>query len=309
MTPFANPDTLDADDRALLQRAADWPAHQAVDELTQSALREIAIREGIDFATALLYDRLLRRNTRSPIAIKTIAGDVSVGVAPGAFYKEYAFTGADGQRVLDIASRIGLNAERIPFASFGSLADNAATLLEWLKRKPDKNIVLVSLSKGGTDIQHALTLPGAERAFRSVSLWINLSGILQGTGLADWLLARPMRSLFVRIFAWWRRYPFEVVHELRRREHADFAPWPSSMHVVHVVGFPLRRHLNHRLAKRGYARLEPWGPNDGGGIVLADVVRWPGTVLPVWGADHYLRQESFDVDGLLARLLSFELPH
>jgi len=35
-----------------------------------------------------------------------------------------------------------------------------------------------------------LGLPDSATIFRNVSLWINVSGIVQGTTLADWLLAQ-----------------------------------------------------------------------------------------------------------------------
>ncbi len=304
-----------ADDRVLLQRAATWPTHGDVEDLTQPALERISQQEGIDFATALLYDRLLKRTAvrETLTALRSEAPapllpppNVLVGVVPGAFYKEYAFTGADGQRVLDLARRAGLCAERVPLDSFGSPADNARILADWLRRRSDAEIYLISLSKGGTDVMHALSRPDAEQIFQNVALWLNLSGIIQGTALADWLLARPLRCLFVRLFAWWRGYRFNVLHEIRRGAvgQGSFS-WPRHLRVLNVIGFPLRRHLQPgHLAERGHRRLAAWGPNDGGGILLADAVRWPGTVIPLWGVDHYLRQESFDIAALVTRLLT-----
>jgi hypothetical protein len=311
MSPLPYP--CDPADRALFERAAAWSTHASVEELTRSALAHITVREGIDFATALLYDRLLRRESvRETLAslsqdspVPEPARDVLIGVVPGAFYKEYPFTGADGARVLVAAERRGIRAERVPFTSFGSLKDHAEILNAWLDRHDRNEIILVSLSKGGADVQFALSLPDAESRFRNVSTWINLSGILQGTALADWLLGQRLRSLFVRMFAWWRGYPFNVLHEIRRDAN-DCLPcpagWPGSLRVVHVVGFPLRRHLQNPWAERAHRRLEAWGPNDGGGILLADAVRWPGTIVPLWGADHYLRTESYDVADLVLRL-------
>jgi hypothetical protein len=79
---------------------------------------------------------------------------------------------------------------------------------------------------------------------------------------------------------------------------------PPGLTAVHVVGFPLRRHLSCRWARRGYRRLEPLGPSDGGGILLADAASRPGVVYPVWGADHYLRLGS-RLRPLLGQLLRY----
>ena len=81
-------------------------------------------------------------------------------------------------------------------------------------------------------------------------------------------------------------------------------PVPDWLTVIHVAGFPLERHLSGRLARRGFRRLAPLGPNDGAGIVLADLCRLPGLIYPVWGADHYLRPE-WDIAGLFARLVAY----
>ncbi len=303
----------DAADRALLQRAADWPAYRAIDDLTRPALVDIARRHGIDFATAIVYDRLLHRGSvRETMATLTATldeppRDILVGVVPGAFHKEYAFTGADGERVLDAARRVGIRAERVPLPSFGSLYDNGRILRDWVHQHRDEEICLVSLSKGGTDVQYALTKPNAERDFQNVSTWINLSGIVQGTALADWLLGQWWRSLMIRAFAWWRRYSFDVLHEIKRDGNPRLAhafDWPCHLRVFHVIGFPLKRHMENPWAKRAHRRLEPWGPSDGGGILLADAARWPGTIIPLWGVDHYLRQDSCDVAALVLRMLS-----
>ena len=50
----------DESDTALLSRAAAWPSHRDLRELDAATLREVSRREGIDFATALVYDRVCR---------------------------------------------------------------------------------------------------------------------------------------------------------------------------------------------------------------------------------------------------------
>src|SRR5205814_7337630 len=54
---------------------------------------------------------------------------------------------------------------------------------------------------------------------------------------------------------------------------------------------------------RGHARLVPLGPNDGGGILLADLLDLPGEVFPVRAADHYLAPKTWDIRPLLRRIL------
>jgi len=193
-------------------------------------------------------------------------------------------------------------------ASFGSLRINARIVCEWLARDRRDNLVLVSLSKGGADIKVALAEPGAADAFRKVAFWINLSGLLSGTPLVDWLFARRLRRLAVRLLFWWRGFDFSVVPELAYGPGTPLAAplrLPDHLRAIHVVGFPLERHLTNRLARRCYRRVRPLGPNDGAGILLADVGQWPGFVVPVWGADHYLRPAGLDVRSLARRLLLY----
>jgi len=77
------------------------------------------------------------------------------------------------------------------------------------------------------------------------------------------------------------------------------------MLAIHLVGFPLCRHATNRLARRNHARLEPHGPNDGAGILLADAVGWPGLLYPVWSADHYLRPTALDIGRITTALLRY----
>ena len=93
------------------------------------------------------------------------------------------------------AQRRGWRCELIGAKSFGSLAENAAVLRQWLADHRDERVVLVSLSKGGAKVKWALHEPHAAETFQNVSAWINVSGILNGSPLVRWLLDRPWRAL------------------------------------------------------------------------------------------------------------------
>src|SRR5207248_724297 len=117
----------------------------------------------------------------------------------GAFYREHKNTGADGARLASILSSIGCNVEVIPLESFGSLKRNAALIAEWLKKRKDARIVLITLSKGSADVKTALALPDASEVFRHVQVWVSLSGLPQGTPLVSWLSKQPLRQMGIRI--------------------------------------------------------------------------------------------------------------
>jgi hypothetical protein len=311
-----DPAAFAADDseRDLLTRAAAWPEYADLDSLSEEALRQLAARAGIEFATALLFDRLVRSTRHGPFIarVQSRAAEapaalrhVTVAVVPGAFHKEDRHSGADGRLVLEAVQRLGCRVERVPLPSFGSLRAGAALIRDWLRGCAAEEIVLVSLSKGGAEVKLALAEADADETFRRVRAWVSLSGLDFGTPLAGWLRRRPWRLLPIRLLFWLRGYHYAALADLERRPGGtlDFAVQPpAGLRVVHVVGFPLARHLTSALAGRGYRRMAPLGPNDGGPILLADVLRLPGLVYPFWGADHYLRP-AWDVRGLVARLL------
>jgi hypothetical protein len=294
------------DEAGLFARAKTWKGPDAdFAALTRS--------EGLDFATALLHERLLRaganaeflRTARRPGRGAKLDADL-IGVVPGAFHREHRNTGADGARVIAIAREAGCEAEVIPTASFGTFSESARTIVDWLRAHRGRRIALVSLSKGGADVKHALRTPDA---FASVAAWVSLSGIVQGTPLVEWLRRRPLRWWGVRALLWWRGHPGRTLDDLRHGPDAPLAAWPAlppHLNVVHVCGFPLRRHLSHPWAPRAYERLAPLGPNDGGAILLADALTLPGIVCPIWGADHYLTP-SWDVLPLLKGIIAAAL--
>jgi len=301
---------LAEEDARLRARAAEWSGVDGALDARQ--LEKICRDEGLDFATALLHEHLLRQGENAEFLRRAQTAGTSakleadmIGVVPGAFHREHRHTGADGARILRIAREMGCAAEVIPTGSFGTFEENARAIREWLEAHRGRRVALLSLSKGGADLKYALRQPGAEETFASVTTWIGLSGMVQGTPLVGWLRQRWLRWWSVRLLLWWRGHPGRALCELSHgsNELADWPALPPHLRVVHVYGFPLERHLAHAWAPKGYARVAPLGPNDGGGILLADLLSLPGIVCPIWGADHYLAP-AWDVSPLLRGIVS-----
>ncbi|MDB6064193.1 MAG: hypothetical protein JWR26_401 [Pedosphaera sp.] len=304
---------ISEEDGVLLAQAAEWPECTSLSECSPHKLAEIARNRGLEFATAVLYDRVLRERgnqeffQRVQAATKAVPTKPTlVGIVPGAFYRQHRNTGADGARLMVIAEAMMCRVERIPVDSFGSLNRNAMLIREWLVRNKEARVVLLSLSKGSADLKVALGLPDACKLFSNVAVWVSLSGLPQGTPLIAWLRRQPLRRLGVRLLLLLRGQRYSVVEELRHEANGPLAAWPDlppHLSIIHVAAFPLRRHLAHPWAPRAYERLAPLGPNDGGGFLLSDVARIPGQVFPVWGADHYL-QPDWDVASIFRRVLA-----
>ncbi|MDB5292931.1 MAG: hypothetical protein JWL69_4172 [Phycisphaerales bacterium] len=307
------PPSATDEDRDLLEQARALCGSAAPMEFTESALRTLATTKGIDLATTVLYDHFRGSSVHSTFihGVETSEGghpkDLAprIIVMPGAFHVEHPGTGANGSRVMELAGALGWPAERIAVPSLAPMDDNAAALAEHLARRPGRPAVLVSLSKGSADVCAALKRPNAARELRDVRAWVSLSGIVSGTPLVEWLRLRRLRCLGVRLLLRLRGQRFAALDELRRGPGSPLAAppmLPSGMRAIHVLAFPLVRYLSNDWARRGHARLSSLGPNDAGGILLADAVNLPGHVYPVWAADHYLRP-AWDIQPLLLKVL------
>jgi hypothetical protein len=280
-------------------------------------VREVSARDGVDSATTLLY-RSMRDSPRHGSFINHIESlcdattpsppppGVKLVIVPGAFHRENPRCGSDGHVVREQACRMSWPVDMIPLASTGSVLENAQTICRWLDQQRESRLVLVSVSKGGSDLKMALSQPGAERAFEPVAAWINLCGILDGTPLAEWLLSWQVGAALNRLYCRMLGMSIEFLCDLRRGPGCplDFKlQLPPHIQMVSVVGFPLRQHLTSGMARRCHRRLLPYGPNDGC-LVLTDVCALPGLMYPLWSADHYLRSGT-DLRQLVGGLLNF----
>jgi hypothetical protein len=277
-------------------------------------LRLLATKRGVDYATATVY-RYVRETSPHAEFIDAIEGlnlepsksrrSFRFCIVPGAFFREYPAAGGDGRKLVEVLTGLGYRNEVLPLPSFRRLGDGAASLCDWLRRNRDEPVVVVSLSKGGGEVK--LALASNPDAFTNVAGWVDLSGILEGTALVNWLYSQRLRYLAVRGLFWWHGYSIAGLDDLRRDESALLSgplALPEHLQAIHVVGFPLQQHLTSAWAKRGHRRLAPLGPNDGGGILLGDVIARPGLIYPVWGADHYLRPE-WDIGHLIVRIVRY----
>jgi hypothetical protein len=306
------PKLIDAE--RLLEEAKDWHGSSDIHDLSPPILEQLTAASGIDFATAVLYDRLSRRPDVAELLAQyaqqsaPVAGTFRGGrlaIVPGALYREHPYTGADGRVIRTEASRLGWDVDLIPLSSAGAPQENAVQLCQWLKRQRRDGLVLVSLSKGGADVKWALTLPDAAEAFSRVCGWINFGGILDGAPMVEWACSRRFTRMWYRVVCKLGGYDFAAFTALRRNNCSalSFAlRTVRHMQTIHVVGVPLRQHLSSRRAMRWHHRLARWGPNDSV-TLLADVARWPGKVFPVWGTDHYW-QDRWDARRLVPFLLS-----
>ena len=268
-------------------------------------MHELTARYGVDFATAVLYDRV-KRSPRHARFIEQIdesqqrdrpnrsARDPIILIVPAAFYKEKPHSGADGRVIAEAATRMGFRCELIPLLSTGTLAENSGILRDWLGRHRTEKTILISVCKGGADVKVALNTLDAEPRFANVLAWVNICGTLSGSPFAEWMLATKPRFFAAWLFCKCGGHNFQFLQEIvPSRAGPLSAPirLPPEMDLINVVGFPLRKHLSNGFMRRCHKFISQHGPNDGG-VLLADLCHLPGLIYPVWGADHYLRPEA-----------------
>src|SRR5713226_5414620 len=193
---------------------------------TAGKIQEIATREGMDAATTQLYQSILESPQHGPFVrrIDEICkrteprrwqSDFPLVIVPGAFYRENPRSGADGRILREQAERLGCPTGIIPIASRGTLKQNARIICDWLLDNREQPVILASLSKGGADVKMALAEPDATGAFKNVTAWVNLCGILNGTPMAEWLLSRNLAALLNRLYYRLRGQSLEFLRDLR----------------------------------------------------------------------------------------------
>jgi hypothetical protein len=285
------------------------------EQCTREALAAIASRHGVDFATALFYDRVRKApQNRDLIAAIERADEPDVAsdrggrlrgrvlIAPALFYRERPDIGGDGMAVQRAARAAGLEVEVLPVDSAGTAHENGRRLRTLLAERCTDRTVLVSLSKGAADVRVALESMPPPPGLRA---WVIVSGLLHGTPAIDQLMRRWWRRWGLRLLLARYRAPFDLVHEFSALGPSPLnrpALAPAGLLVINLFGCPLSDHVGTRFGRRRHRALAHLGPNDGL-TLLRDAIVEPGLAYPLWGADHYFR--TAEVPRVLSRLIAF----
>ncbi len=172
------------------------------------------------------------------------------------------------------------------------------------KEHPEvRRVILVSLSKGTSDARIGASLRGD--LFERLCGWVSVSGVVHGTRMADWLIDRWWLKAVGHFMCWRHGADRQAIKDLRTiGSPLTKSMPPRTFPCLHLVGFPLRHHLSCRRSRLWHQRFCDRGPNDSV-VMLDDFLVMPGTVIPFWGADHYLnsgRNESAIVANLVELL-------
>lgn len=280
--------------------------------VSEATIRKLNARLGTDVATAVLYlhfeSKLLALREEPLLRSKSIetgrqGQPLLVAVVPGAFYEEHPETGADGRELIALSSGEPWECERIQTKSLGTSSQNAEIINKFLYRKtPHYRVILVSLSRGTLDA--AIAYRTHPELFSNLTGWVSVSGVPRGTRMADWLLDRWRLRPICNLMLWYHGADKQAVEDLRHRttELLDLFRHQTDFPMIHLAAFPLDRHLSCWRARLWHRRFRSCGPNDSV-VMLEDLLELSGIVIPVWGADHYLKS-TWDAPRAVFRLIA-----
>jgi hypothetical protein len=276
----------------LIERLGEVPEHDRLQDVFEGHLARVGIMAAAGSAE-------LRA------CVQALALPV-VWFAPGWFYEGTPETGADFHRQRALFERLGIEHRLVPVVENGTIETNAAIIADEVRAlDPARDrVMLVSASKGGPEVAHAIGHLLSPAETRPVEAWVNVGGPLRGSPLADWATSWPIAWLAPLYFAYVEgRDPGDSVASLTtaqsstRLAHEDI---PEHVLIINFIGVPLSGHIS-KASEFGYARMRPLGPNDGLTPVIDVLAHGGGAIVQV-GLDHYYRDPELDLKTLALAL-------
>jgi hypothetical protein len=220
-----------------------------------------------------------------------------IAFVPGYAYKKDRTTGADFAAQRAILNARGFQTLLVETDELGSVEGNAAIVADRLNRLAEREdrIIVVSASKGGPEVAHALGEGLSKDAVARVKAWISVGGILRGSPYADRFLTWPRRWLAAIGLAF-NGLPSSVLSDLStrvRRPAFNRLHLPPGILTLQYVGAPLSGQVPKSTRGR-YDALRRQGPNDGL-TLLSDELVEGGIVVTEVGLDHYFRDPAIEL--------------
>jgi hypothetical protein len=290
-------------------RLQDISQHFSTDFATllfaRHVLRE-APNRGLHRAFRREFERLLGLVKQEKPLPKADPSEYVLLFAPGWLYVT-TDSGADFARQRETLSRMGYHTHLIKVDEHGSVEANAAFIAEAVRRfsRQRRDIILVSVSKGGPEAAYALGYLLAPEESRRVKAWINVGGLLRGTPLADPAFRWPKSWIASAYFRYqgWQLSAIEGLTTHRSEARLRQINLPDSIQVINYVGAPLSGQVLPGRTYKNYLTLRALGPNDGL-TLLIDELALGGITLVELGLDHYFLDPLLDLKtAALARVV------
>lgn len=278
-----------------LEATADHLLEGAEQSAIENLLKDASLSH--DLKTMLLYracfhgenGEFLNKVGEIPVPHQPVGAGARLLIVPGMNFDNHPETGASGELVETIGQRLGFDVTMLKIKSLGSATENATLLERQLPTQREKPAWVVTLSKGTADFRGALNRLGGWPDW--LSGWINLSGVFQGTPVANRLTdSRDMRTLALRALIAVGGLVARGIAEMR----TDSVLWANAVtpphpdRLLHVIGYPPTWTIEMRISHHYKWLAANHGPSDGV-IPLKECLEYPGRIYPVWGADHFMR--------------------
>ena len=219
---------------------------------------------------------------------------------PGWFYKTDPWTGADLARQRKVVDRLGINNLLVNVDENGTIEDNAKRIAEYINRisESEKKIILVSVSKAGTEVALALSNLLEPQQTENIKAWINIGGLLQGSPIADSAARWPKRWI-AKIYFFFKGWDFASVESMTTwKSRARFAGLKIPRHIltINYIGIPLSGSITV-LARDRYMKMRTLGPNDGLTLITDALVPHSYTIAQL-GLDHFFFDPEINIKSL-----------
>ncbi|OED43204.1 hypothetical protein AB833_04325 [Chromatiales bacterium (ex Bugula neritina AB1)] len=251
---------------------------------------------GIDLATSVLHQSILRherhgdfcaRLERTAAVSDVVEQPPRLFIVPGLYYNDFPEIGAHGDLLRQVAARFGVDAQRIPTNSRGSIGQNVEILHAALLRHADQPFWLASVSRGSAEIKWLMHhYPGAEY-LENLKGWVSINGVVRGTGLLHGAGKSTVKRRLLQALAMAKSVSPLLIDELNpQRPEWNYAV-SEKLFYLNVVSVPMSWDITYHVQKR-YRQLSSFGPNDGV-ATLGDYTKETGLLYPLSGVDHLLR--------------------
>ncbi len=290
-------------------------AHYQDQKLCNELLTDITKNYSLDVASLFLYERLYEQNNNKQLqdfyssTIDLLSSskldqelsflqDYHIVFVPAFNYESNAGNFWQQRELLDSAR---ISHEIIKTYQWGLVEENAQMIADCLQKTTHqhKNVIVVSVSKGGLETALALEKITNPDVLNSIKAWINVSGILKGSPAADhWL--KPSKKIWLRFGLFfsgkWKVPLNQLLNNLsyeQRKQKADTLSIPQNIYTVNLIAGKLRTQKD---------RTELYLPSDGYSPLL-DEIADNGDVVVEMSADH--TYEGVDLNVRMVALLRY----
>ena len=215
---------------------------------------------------------------------------------PGWLYQSMPETGADFAIIREKFTQFGLQNELLASSENASIEYNALIIKQRVEQLADKKIILVSVSKSGSEVASLINDAFLQKN-PQLKGWINISGLLKGTPLANIADQFPLDLMMKTVFSFYHldtKVIKELKHQQQKSYFSDYHP-DDNFTILNLVAIPFFDQLSFS-AFAGYQFLYDYGPNDGRALIIDQLA--PGKTLVEIGLDHYFKDKDMPLKAL-----------